>query len=111
MLFVNLLIRHGREAHLEDVFEKYITQYLIENKIVKAQISSSSPLLKDQKDRLLSLLNFGDTTSILLEETVEPELIGGFILRVGDQQINASTSEALSQLEREFDKNLYIADF
>ena len=111
ILFVNLLIKQGREAHLEDVFEKYITHYFIENKIVKAQISSSSPLLKDQKDRLLSLLNFGETSKILLEETVDPELIGGFILRVGDQQINASASEALSQLEREFDKNLYIADF
>ena len=111
MLFVNLLIKHGREAHLEEVFEKYIVQYLKENKIIKAQISSSSPLLKDQKDRLLSLLNFGETSSILLEEKIDPELIGGFILRVGDQQINASASEALSQLEQEFNKNLYIADF
>jgi F-type H+-transporting ATPase subunit delta len=60
---------------------------------------------------LLSLLNFGETSSILLEEKIDPELIGGFILRVGDQQINASASEALSQLEQEFNKNLYIADF
>ena len=111
LLFVNLLIKHGREGHLEEVFEKYIAQYLKENKIVRAQISSSSPLLKEQKDRLLSLLNFGETSSILLDEKIDPELIGGFILRVGDQQINASASEALSQLEQEFNKNSYIADF
>ena len=47
----------------------------------------------------------------MLEETVDTELIGGFTLRVGDQQINASASEALSQLKREFNKNSYIADF
>ena len=47
----------------------------------------------------------------MLEETVDMELIGGFKLRVGDQQINASASEALSQLKREFNKNSYIADF
>tara|TARA_B100000497_G_C7694777_1_gene423870 strand:+ start:3751 stop:4308 length:558 start_codon:yes stop_codon:yes gene_type:complete len=110
-LFVNLLIRHGREGHLEDILKKYISQYFIENKIIKAQISSPTLLVESQKERLLALLKFKNASSIVLEETVDPELIGGFTLRVGDQQINASASEALSQLKREFNKNSYIADF
>ena len=68
-------------------------------------------MLESQKDRLLALLKFKNVSSIVLEETVDTELIGGFKLRVGDQQINASASEALSQLKREFNKNSYIADF
>jgi F-type H+-transporting ATPase subunit delta len=105
------LIKHGREAHLEDVLRKFIAQYFVENKIIKAQISSPTPILASQKERLLALLKFKNASSIVLEETVDTELIGGFTLRVGDQQINASASEALSQLKREFNKNSYIADF
>ena len=110
-LFINLLIKHGREAHLEDVLRKFIAQYFVENKIIKAQISSPTPILASQKERLLALLKFKNASSIVLEETVDTELIGGFTLRVGDQQINASALEALSQLKREFNKNSYIADF
>ena len=44
-LFINLLIKHGREAHLEDVLRKFIAQYFVENKIIKAKISSPTPIL------------------------------------------------------------------
>tara|TARA_B100000780_G_scaffold278707_1_gene253272 strand:- start:7521 stop:8078 length:558 start_codon:yes stop_codon:yes gene_type:complete len=110
-VFINLLIKQGREAHLEDILKKFIVQYLSEKNIVIAQISSATPISNRQKERLMSLLNPDGALSILLEETLNPDLIGGFILRVGDQQINTSASQALSQLEREFEKNLYIADF
>jgi F-type H+-transporting ATPase subunit delta len=33
---------------------------------------------------------------------VDPTIIGGFILRVGDQQYNASVANKLNELKREF---------
>jgi F-type H+-transporting ATPase subunit delta len=42
---------------------------------------------------------------------LDESLIGGFVLRVADQQVDASVATALATLDREFQKNLYIADF
>jgi F-type H+-transporting ATPase subunit delta len=39
---------------------------------------------------------------ITIHNIVDPEIIGGFILRVGDQQYNASVASKLSELKREF---------
>jgi F0F1-type ATP synthase delta subunit len=38
-------------------------------------------------------------------------LIGGFVLRIGDQQLDTSILSELNDLRREFDKNLYEKDF
>jgi F-type H+-transporting ATPase subunit delta len=48
--------------------------------------------------------------SIEIDEVVEPELIGGFVLRVGDQLIDHSVSGKLKSLKREFSENLYVAE-
>jgi F-type H+-transporting ATPase subunit delta len=44
-------------------------------------------------------------------ETVDPELIGGFVLRIGDQQLDTSILSELNDLRGKFDSNLYEKDF
>jgi F-type H+-transporting ATPase subunit delta len=110
-LFLALLVKHGREAHLEDVLEKYTSLYLAEKKVVRARVASASALSPEQVNQLLALLKTPEASDVQLEQVVDEDLIGGFVLRVADKQIDASVSSALSKLEREFDKNLYIADF
>jgi len=41
-------------------------------------------------------------SKITIENIVDPAIIGGFILRIGDQQYNASVSNRLQELKREF---------
>ena len=48
---------------------------------------------------------------IELKEVVDPALIGGFVLRVDDQQLDTSILSELNDLRGEFDKNLYEKDF
>ena len=43
-----------------------------------------------------------------LENEVNPSILGGFILRVGDVQYDASISNHLSELKKEFDNSHYI---
>ena len=49
--------------------------------------------------------------SVELTEELNPDLIGGFVVRVGDKQIDTSIAQSLRNLDRSFQKNLYIADF
>ena len=43
-----------------------------------------------------------------LENIVNPSILGGFILRVGDVQYDASISNHLNELRKEFDNSHYI---
>jgi F-type H+-transporting ATPase subunit delta len=43
-----------------------------------------------------------------LENVINPAILGGFILRVGDVQYDASISNYLNELRKEFDNSLYI---
>ena len=46
-----------------------------------------------------------------LTEKVDSTIIGGAIIRMGDKQLDASVSKAISELRQIFNKNLYIQDF
>jgi F-type H+-transporting ATPase subunit delta len=91
--------------------EKYTSLYLAEKKVVRARVASASALSPEHVNQLLALLKSPEASDVQLEQVVDENLIGGFVLRVEDKQIDASVSSALSKLEREFDNNLYIADF
>ncbi len=40
--------------------------------------------------------------NITIQNIVDPAIIGGFILRIGDKQYNASVANRLQTLKREF---------
>ena len=50
-------------------------------------------------------------SEVELLEKVDKDLIGGFVLRVGDNEINASIKSKLHKLSQEFSKNEYIKDY
>ena len=43
---------------------------------------------------------------VTIENTVDEDIIGGFILRVGDLEYNASIANKLGNLKREFSKSM-----
>ena len=51
------------------------------------------------------------SSSVEVIEKINPDIIGGFIVRVDDKQIDASISRKLDDLRQDFSKNQYIADF
>jgi F-type H+-transporting ATPase subunit delta len=48
---------------------------------------------------------------IELVETVNKNIIGGFVLRIGDEQWDSSVLKKLRQLKNEFDDNLYVKEY
>ncbi|MCO4749773.1 MAG: F0F1 ATP synthase subunit delta, partial [Flavobacteriales bacterium] len=46
-----------------------------------------------------------------LKEVVNPDVIGGLVVRVGDLQVDATIATALNRIDQHFKKNSYIADF
>jgi F-type H+-transporting ATPase subunit delta len=46
-----------------------------------------------------------------LVDTVNPDMIGGYIIKVGDKQFDTSISRKLEELKREFSQNIYLKDY
>ena len=110
VLFVNQVIKHGREAHLVHILEKYTDRYLVEKNTVRAYVTSASPLTDEQRATLLAKVKAGGTSEVVLIEKIQPELIGGVVVRVGDRQVDTTVARSLRGLKRQFENNLYIAD-
>ncbi|MCH8206993.1 MAG: ATP synthase F1 subunit delta [Chloroflexi bacterium] len=69
--------------------------------IERAEVSSAVPLDDGQRARVVELLKAIAGKEVRLIFHVEPQLLGGFVARVGDRVIDGSTSGRLRQLRRE----------
>ena len=99
--FLHLLVENKRETHLHNICY-YFIRYYKENKGIKeAEIITANQLLPSHKDEILKYITKKFKVSIELEEKVNPSIIGGFILRIEDQQINASLRAQLNKIKRE----------
>ena len=109
--FLLLISSRNREALIGDIASAFVRQYKVIKKIVVTEITSAVKLADDQKKQILHLLNTVESSSVEVVEKINPEIIGGFIVRVDDKQIDASISRRLDDLKQDFSKNPYIADF
>jgi len=109
--FLALISSRKREALIGDIASAFIDQYKIIKKIVVTEITSAVKLDDSQKKKIVALLDAPEGSSVEIVETINPDILGGFIVRVDDKQIDASISSTLDQLKQEFSKNPYIAEF
>jgi F-type H+-transporting ATPase subunit delta len=107
--FIQLVIRHRREHNLKEILERYISLYLVEKGIVTATVTTSIALDNELKEEFITMVKGLTNKEVELEEKVDADVIGGYILRVGDMEMNASLSGKLNRLKTEFKDNPYAA--
>jgi F-type H+-transporting ATPase subunit delta len=72
------------------------------NGVEIAKVTTAFPITADLEDKVLAKIKEFSNKTITLENIVDESIIGGFILKIGDQQYNASVSSRLQNLKREF---------
>ncbi len=98
--FLDMLALKKRESILEAVANSFIEQYNTKSGIVEAIVTSASPLTAEEKKQLQgSLSSFGKT--IALKEMVDPTILGGVKIRIGDLRLDASIRKKLNSLKQE----------
>lgn len=111
--FIALTINHGRENLLSQIADAYVRQYDLANKIVTAEVTSAVALDQATLDKIISQAkqSLDANASVKIVNKIDPSLIGGFVLRVGNQQIDTSIKTKLATLRKEFSKNEFIPKF
>lgn len=101
--FFKLVVSKGRSAILFDTAKQFVQQYNTINGIVTAEVTSASPLTEANRAEVVSLVKKElNASQVLIKEKVNADLIGGFVLKVGDKQFDASIASGLTKLKKEF---------
>ncbi len=109
MSFVVLMTNKKREYLLPEIAEQFNNLYREMQGIIKAVVTSAVPL--DDNIRSQIRARIGVDKQIEFVEKIDPSLIGGFIVRVGDKQFDGSIARSISDLKKTFSKNDYIPAF
>ncbi len=104
---ISTLVINKRTSLLSDVATSFVNIYKESQGIKVAKVITAVPLSSEIETKVLSKVKeLTGSEKVTLENTVDESIIGGFILRVGDLQYNASISNNLARIKREFNKSI-----
>mgnify|MGYP001083865281 CR=1 FL=1 len=106
-----LLTKKHREEYLPLIAQEFHHMYNDHMGIAEATVTTTYVLDKKSKEAFEDVVKSITKKKVELTEVVDESLIGGFVLKVGDRQIDDSVSSRLKALRVEFSRNHYQKAF
>ena len=107
--FNALMMSKEREAYLPETAAAFEEQYKAYKGIQTVKLATAVPLSEGLKQAILNKVKTDRRLpEIDLETEVREELIGGFVLEIGDELIDASIAYDLRKIKRQFENNDFI---
>ena len=100
--FFNLMVNKSRAEIIYPAALEFINQYDLVKNITTATVVSATELSEANKQTIIAEIQAETKGTVKLITKVDPSLIGGFVLTVGDRQIDTSISNSLARLKAEF---------
>jgi len=104
MKFFEVIVRKNRENVLPEVAEVFNSLYNEKKGLEEAVITTAVLLDKKLRGEVESIVRNLTGKEPMLKEEVDPEIIGGYELAIGDRKIEASVSGQLRALKLKFSK-------
>ncbi|MFV0249210.1 MAG: ATP synthase F1 subunit delta [Tenacibaculum sp.] len=105
----NLLEENKRMIFLEAIAKQYTVIYNYHKSLQVAKLTTAVPVSNELKAKALHKVEELTGNKSNLENVVNPEILGGFVLRIGDLQYDASIANQLNELKKEFDNSYFIS--
>ncbi|GAB3499087.1 F0F1 ATP synthase subunit delta [Spirosoma knui] len=103
MAFFQIIAKKNREGIMDAIADEFINQYDRLKGVERATVITTVPLSDTLREKFRTIVM--QTTGgklVELEEKIDQKLIGGYILRVGDRQIDGSIRSQLNELRLQF---------
>lgn len=97
--FLYVLVDKGREGYLETILEVYRERLRGERGEIEATVDTAKPLTAELRKSLISSLEGFTGKKITLVERVDPDLIAGMVVVVGDRVIDTSFRRQLTEIQ------------
>jgi ATP synthase F1 delta subunit len=104
MNFIELLLEKHRMPAIFRIRRQYEELWQEENKLLPVQITSAIELDKKTVDRIGKEIGEQADRRIELTSEVDPDILGGIVLRVGNSILDASIRNRLEQLRKQVAK-------
>jgi F-type H+-transporting ATPase subunit delta len=109
---IELLIANKRIGLLKEIADSFCLIFDKANGIEVATVTTAVPINDTIGSlALIKAKEISGNNNIIINNIVDPSIIGGFILRVGDIQYNDGISNKLSLLKRTFDNSIFESKF
>jgi F-type H+-transporting ATPase subunit delta len=98
--FLELVVERRREDVLKDIYGEFLQLANAARNILPVEVSAATPLTDPERDALARSLAARTGKTIDLRVRIEPELMGGMIVRMGDTILDGSVRTRLNQLKQ-----------
>ncbi|MEX1323101.1 MAG: ATP synthase F1 subunit delta, partial [Synechococcaceae cyanobacterium] len=96
---LKLLADRQRTAVIDAVLQRFLELYRQLRDITLARVTSATPLSEEQQKQLNARVrSIAGSKSVEFDLSVDPSLIGGFIVSMGSEVIDASLSGQVRRL-------------
>ena len=110
--FLQIVSQKSRESSLPEIAEQFHVGYNEYKGIVRADVTTTFPLTEPMRLEFVEIVRKITGKKVVeLHEKIDKSLIGGYILKIGDRQIDESISTRLVELKSEFTHNPYIKEY
>jgi F-type H+-transporting ATPase subunit delta len=106
---IDLMVKNGRESYLPAVTRDFIHETLKYKGITESVLTTAVKVDAKVKKQMTELISKVYSTKVELEEKIDPEIIGGFILRIDDNYIDASIRNKLRKIKKELLGSVFIS--
>ena len=109
--FFNVILNKGREEYIPAISDSFTEQYKSHKGISSVKLTTAAPISESNLASIKSkLLSSSETDqSVEIETEVDPSIIGGFVLEIGDKLYNDSIAYKLNQLKKDFKGNTHTS--
>ena len=115
ILFLEKLVDARREMFIGEIADSFIAAYQKNKGIVTATVVTAAPINDKIRAEVTNIIKnnkeFINASSILIEEKIDKNIIGGIIINVGDKQVDASFSRLINEYKMAFSQNYYVKEF
>lgn len=107
--FNTLLTNKSRESNSPEIAQAFIAQYKEHKNIHTVKLTTASPVSDAVKNAIVAQVKkTSGYKNIELEEKVDKDIIGGFVLQIGDKLVDVSIAYDLKAVARQFENNDFI---
>ncbi|MHB9131893.1 MAG: ATP synthase F1 subunit delta [Armatimonadota bacterium] len=93
-----LLIKRGHEPDIDTLHQIYVERWNAVRRIVPVKVTTAVPISDEQSRTLIQVLTRRLGATVQLSRDIDPNLIAGMVVTIGDRVIDASARTTLEQL-------------
>lgn len=102
--FLDVLVERGRERYIQDIYSEFVSFADAAEKKVRVLLTTAFPVDNQQENAINKKLSSKLGKDVVIDKQIDPSIIGGGIIKIGDTIIDSSLADQLNSLQEELSR-------